>query len=138
MPDNNKAAATTVVFWFLRAKGQQTLRSGSFIERVVIMSYINKFRLVSLLEGVSFLLLLFVAMPLKYQMGVPQAVTVMGWAHGLLFIAYVSMAMNLSNRQGWSGMFSTMVVLAGMVPFACFFLEKRLKKEVPQEALQNS
>jgi len=102
------------------------------------MSYINKFRLISLLEGVSFLILLFIAMPLKYQMGVPQAVTVMGWAHGLLFIAYVSMAMNMSTRQGWSGMYSTLVVLAGMVPFACFFLEKRLKKEVLQVSLQSS
>jgi len=102
------------------------------------MSYINKFRLISLVEGVSFLLLLFVAMPLKYQMGMPQAVTVMGWAHGLLFMVYISMAMSLSARQGWSGMFTTLVMLAGMLPFACFILEKRLKKELPAESLQRS
>ncbi len=102
------------------------------------MSYINKFRLISLVEGVSFLLLLFVAMPLKYQMGMPQAVTIMGWAHGLLFMVYVSMAMSLGSRQGWSGMFSTLVILAGMIPFACFVLEKWLKKEQPQEQLQRS
>ncbi len=102
------------------------------------MSYINKFRLISLLEGVSFLLLLFVAMPLKYHYGIPQATTVMGWTHGLLFMAYCYMAMNVSARQGWSGGFSGLVILAGMVPFACFLLERRLKREEPQESLQGS
>lgn len=95
---------------------------------------LNRFRIVSMLEGVSFLLLLFVAMPAKYQFGIPEAVTVMGWAHGFLFMAYVFMAVNLSNRFLWSPLYTIGVVLAGMIPFACFALEMRLKREVEQDA----
>ncbi len=95
----------------------------------------NRFRIVSMLEGVSFLLLLFVAMPAKYQFGIPEAVTVMGWAHGFLFMAYVYMAVNLSNRYMWSPMYTIGVVLAGMIPFACFVLEMRLKRDAEQETV---
>jgi integral membrane protein len=50
---------------------------------------LKRFRLVATLEGISFLVLLFVAMPLKYFAGMPKAVSVVGMAHGLLFVAYM-------------------------------------------------
>ncbi len=95
---------------------------------------LNNFRIISLIEGLSFLVLLFVAMPLKYYWGYPQAVSVVGMTHGLLFIAYVGFAMMLGQRQGWSDRFVFMVVLAGMLPFGCFVLAKKLKKETDQAA----
>ncbi len=94
------------------------------------LSMLNTFRIVSLLEGCSFLLLLFVAMPAKYYLGYPQGVSLMGWVHGFLFMAYMYYAMAVAQRQNWSSGFSGLVMLAGFLPFACFVLERRLKKEV--------
>lgn len=88
------------------------------------------FRVISLVEGLSFLLLLFVAMPAKYILGYPLAVTVMGWTHGLLFIAYVYMASKTSDEQQWTDGYFFLILLAGMLPFACFFLEYKLRKEL--------
>lgn len=98
---------------------------------------LNSFRVISLIEGLSFLVLLFIAMPLKYHWGHPEAVSVVGMTHGLLFIAYAGLAMIVMQRQGWSERFMFGVVLAGMVPFGCFFLEQRLRKEALPPVLQN-
>ncbi|HHJ80562.1 MAG TPA: DUF3817 domain-containing protein [Candidatus Tenderia electrophaga] len=96
---------------------------------------LNNFRIISLIEGLSFLVLLFVAMPLKYYWGYPQAVSMVGMTHGLLFVAYVLVASMVGQRQGWSDRFMFMVVLAGMLPFGCFVLERKLKKEARQVAV---
>ncbi|ALP54420.1 hypothetical protein Tel_15405 [Candidatus Tenderia electrophaga] len=98
---------------------------------------LNSFRLISLIEGLSFLVLLFIAMPLKYYWGHPEAVSVVGMTHGMLFIAYVGLALLAAQRHGWSDRFILAVMLAGMLPFGCFVLEARLKKETLQPALQN-
>ena len=99
---------------------------------------LNNFRIISLIEGLSFLVLLFVAMPLKYQWGYPEAVSMVGMTHGVLFMAYVILAGVVGQRQGWSDRFMFVVVLAGMLPFGCFVLEQRLKKDALQPALQNT
>ena len=94
------------------------------------MTNLQKFRLLSLIEGISFLLLLFVAMPAKYYFDYPGAVTVMGWCHGLLFLAYVYMATSLAQRYGWTVIYLLMIVVAGTVPFACFVTEKSLRRQL--------
>ncbi len=91
---------------------------------------ISKFRLISFAEGGSFLLLLFVAMPLKYGMDLPFAVTVMGWVHGLLFMAYLYFAMGCSARYDWTERFTGLTLLAGVIPFACFFLDRHLRQSI--------
>ena len=96
---------------------------------------LNNFRIISLIEGLSFLVLLFVAMPLKYQWGYPEAVSMVGMTHGMLFMAYVILAGVVGQRQGWSDRFMFVVVLAGMLPFGCFVLEQRLKKDALQPVL---
>ncbi len=96
---------------------------------------LNNFRIISLIEGLSFLVLLFVAMPLKYYWGYPEAVSMVGMTHGMLFIAYVLLAAMVGQRQGWSDRFMFVVVLAGMLPFGCFVLEQKLKKEALQPAM---
>ncbi len=89
---------------------------------------LNRFRIISMVEGVSLLLLLFIAMPIKYGLDYPLAVTVMGWAHGLLFLAYVYLAMNVAETLRWSQLQLFGAVLLGMLPFGCFLMEKRLKR----------
>ena len=53
---------------------------------------INVFRKVAIAEGISFLVLLLIAMPLKYLANIPQPVTYVGWAHGVLFVAFLFLA----------------------------------------------
>ena len=98
------------------------------------MSSLNLFRKIALAEGVSYLLLLFIAMPLKYWADMPLAVKYTGWAHGLLFVLYcVSLVMAWQERK-WS--FGRVVVyfIASLLPFAAFYVEKKLKDEYPVEA----
>ena len=61
----------------------------------------RRFKWISILEGISFLLLLFIAMPLKYIYDIPQAVTYVGWAHGLLFILYIYVVFPTAQKLKW-------------------------------------
>ena len=77
-------------------------------------------------EGVSFLLLLFIAMPLKYMAGIPLAVSIVGAAHGFLFVAYVLAAMYMAWRFRWGFKVLTLAVMASVIPFGPFLLEQRV------------
>src|SRR5687768_13069795 len=68
----------------------------------VLRTAVGRFRAVAFLEGVSFLVLLGIAMPLKYFAGLPQAVLVVGWAHGLLFILYMVALARVTLADRWS------------------------------------
>jgi integral membrane protein len=83
-------------------------------------------RRIGLLEGASFLLLLAVAMPLKYLMGMPLAVRIVGSAHGGLFVAYVSLAA-WAVLQGWIGRgLGAKMVVASLLPGGPFFVDREL------------
>lgn len=84
-------------------------------------------RRISLVEGVSFLLLLGIAMPLKYLGGVPQAVTVVGWAHGLLFILVLHALSQAMSLDRWSLGRSAAVVMAALLPAGPFVLDRRMR-----------
>lgn len=90
---------------------------------------LNTFRKVSLAEGCSLLILLFIAMPLKYLMDLPQAVQFVGWAHGILFIAYVAMWLILQIRYRWSFLFFVGGFVASLIPFGTFVLDRYLKEK---------
>ncbi|MES2688928.1 MAG: DUF3817 domain-containing protein, partial [Bacteroidota bacterium] len=62
---------------------------------------VNNFRKVAVLEGWSFLILLFIAMPVKYILAYPLLVKYVGWAHGALFIAYVLLLVSAAIAAGW-------------------------------------
>jgi integral membrane protein len=95
------------------------------------MSQIRVFRMIALAEGISFLTLLFIAMPMKYFMGMPEVVRVVGSIHGLLFVLYVGLLSMLHFRQRWSYTFSLYALLASVIPFGTFMLDKHLpEKEV--------
>ena len=87
------------------------------------------FRMLSLIEGISLITLLFVAMPAKYQLGY-DFVWQVGMAHGLLWLAYVTFSLPVSHKQSWSVVFWMLVLLASIVPFACFILDGKLKQEL--------
>lgn len=93
------------------------------------MSSLNLFRKVALAEGISYIVLLFIAMPLKYWAGMPLAVKYVGWAHGLLFVLYIAFLVMAWQERKWS--FGKVVILfvASLLPFVPFYVEKKLKEE---------
>lgn len=89
------------------------------------------FRKVAFAEGVSFLLLLGVAMPLKYLAGQPLAVRVVGSAHGLLFVAYAALVALLWLRRRWTFSFASWAMALSLVPFGTFWLDRQLGAGAP-------
>jgi integral membrane protein len=89
---------------------------------------ITRFARIAYWEGVSFLALLFIAMPLKYFLDIPIAVTFAGWAHGLLTILYFLFLTPAREKGEWSWKFTFWAVAAAFIPFATFALEKQLLK----------
>lgn len=96
-------------------------------------STVGRMRLVGMLEGVSFLLLTGVAMPLKYLGGMPDAVKYAGWAHGLLFIAYCLANLNalVAGRIPFKD--SVIAFVASLLPFGPFVVDRRLADDEAQE-----
>jgi integral membrane protein len=90
---------------------------------------ITRLRNVGLAEGTSFLLLLGVAMPLKYLADMPMAVRVVGWAHGLLFIAFCLALLQAHRYAKWSIGRSFIFFMAGLVPFGPFLVDRKLRAE---------
>ena len=93
------------------------------------MSQIRMFRMIALAEGCSFLILLCVAMPMKYFMGMPEVVRVVGSIHGGLFLLYLGLLAVLHVRQRWSVMFSLYAFVASIIPFGTFMLDKQLREK---------
>lgn len=87
-------------------------------------------RATGLLEGTSYLILLFIAMPLKYLFGEPAAVQVVGSAHGGLFVLYVGVALWASRKLEWPFVRLAAVILAAVLPFGPFVLDRSLRKEI--------
>jgi len=82
---------------------------------------------VAYIEGWSFLILLFVAMPLKYMMGIAIATKIVGMIHGGLFIWFLYALYVASVEYKFSMKLNIMAFIASIVPFGTFFLEKKLK-----------
>lgn len=90
---------------------------------------INAFRKISLAEGTSFLVLLLIAMPLKYLADMPLMVKYVGWLHGLLFILYVFQLLYLASELKWKLTRVLSYFIAALLPIAPFVVEKKLKQE---------
>ncbi|MCH1437116.1 MAG: DUF3817 domain-containing protein [Flavobacteriales bacterium] len=86
------------------------------------------FRLIAFLEGVSYLLLLFFATPFKYFYDDPSYVKILGMPHGLLFVAYVGFAFYFMQSRDWSVRTLVVVLLAAIIPFGTFYVDKKYLK----------
>jgi integral membrane protein len=83
------------------------------------------------MEGISYLVLLFMAMPLKYFAGMPIFVKVVGMAHGVLFILFIVYLIIAAREYRWSMKFNFWAFISSLVPFGTFYLEKKLKQMEP-------
>ncbi len=88
---------------------------------------IGKFRLINFIEGVSYLLLLFVAMPLKYMFDYPIATKIMGMTHGVLFVIFLILLSQAIQKYKFSAKFGIMLFVASLLPFGTTFTDKKLK-----------
>ena len=86
---------------------------------------IKLFRLITLLEGSSYLLLLFVAVPLKYLMGDESYVKLLGMPHGVLFIVYIILSFMMRKKMSWNTTSFIIILLASIIPFGTFYVDKK-------------
>ena len=92
-------------------------------------SPLSRLRLVGDIEGVSYLVLLFVAMPLKYLAGMPQAVRIAGSIHGFLFVAFMVALADVWRKRGWSFRKVLLAFASSLVPFGTFALSRHIRRE---------
>jgi len=92
----------------------------------------SRFRLISFIEGISFLILVFIAMPLKYFAGIPLAVKIVGMSHGILFILFVLALVMAENRYKWKFL-SFQLFVYSLIPFGFILIEKIIMKNPPKK-----
>ena len=86
---------------------------------------IKIFRFVAFLEGISYILLLFIAVPIKYLLNDPTYVKLLGMPHGLLFICYIIHSVIGKNNFKWSYLEFFIVSAASLIPFGTFYVDKK-------------
>tara|TARA_R100000353_G_C6490086_1_gene191507 strand:+ start:373 stop:681 length:309 start_codon:yes stop_codon:yes gene_type:complete len=86
---------------------------------------VKTFKIISTLEAISFLVLLGIAMPLKYIWDLPQMVQIVGMAHGILFILYLIGAYYMFEKLQWSVRTLLIVMGCSVIPFGPFYVEKK-------------
>lgn len=96
-------------------------------------SAIGRLRLIAFFEGISLLILLFIAMPMKYIYGDPSLVRSVGMAHGVLFIIFVFSTIQVSSDYKWKFNETTWkVLLGGFLPFGTFYVDHKILKALHQ------
>ena len=86
------------------------------------------FRVVAFLEGVSYILLLFLAVPIKYWGGDEQWVELLGMPHGVLFFGYVAIAVLLKSIEKWSPRDIFIILICSIFPFGTFYVDWKYLK----------
>jgi integral membrane protein len=89
---------------------------------------IKLFRLTALLEGISYILLLFIAVPIKYLLDDPTYVKLLGMPHGILFIGYILLSILGKSRYKWTHIDFFVILIASLIPFGTFYVDKQYLK----------
>jgi integral membrane protein len=95
------------------------------MQKIPLKTTLGQFRWIALLEGISFIVLLFVAMPLKYLFNMPKAVSMVGMAHGVLFVAYIIFLYMVWQEQKWSFGKAVLGFVVSLIPFGTFWFDKK-------------
>ena len=94
---------------------------------------INIYRLTAFLEGVSYILLLFIAVPIKYLLNEALFVKILGMPHGILFILYILFSIIGKIKYNWNFRKFLVISIASLVPFGTFYIDKLMQTIVPSE-----
>ena len=100
----------------------------------MLKTTLGRLRIVSLLEGISYLMLFGISMPLKYMADMPGPNKVIGMAHGLLFVLYILLVIMVKIEHDWGMKKTFLALLASIVPFGTFWADKKLYRESEGEA----
>ena len=102
---------------------------------MLFRSPLSRLRFLGLCEGLSFLVLLLIAMPLKYGAGLPQAVQIVGWIHGGLFVLFlIGVAEVTIRRPWWSPLFWGAALLAAFIPLGPIVFDRWLARVETEDA----
>ena len=91
---------------------------------------INIYRLIAFLEGVSYIFLLFIAVPIKYLLNEALYVKILGMPHGILFILYVLLSIIAKIKYNWNFRKFLFISIASLVPFGTFYIDKKYLKKL--------
>jgi len=94
------------------------------------MSELKKFRLINKIEGISFLILLFIAMPMKYSFGFPIATKIVGMIHGLLVFVFIYQLIEAKKENNLSIKESILYFSLSLLPFGSFYTDKLISKKI--------
>ena len=94
------------------------------------MSELKKFKFINKVEGISFIILLFVAMPMKYYFGYPIATKIVGMAHGLLVFIFIYQLIEAKNEANLTLKESALYFVLSLIPFGSFYTDKLLAKKM--------
>lgn len=100
--------------------------------RNLIDSSIGRLRLNGYAEGITFIILLFVALPLKYFNGSPHPFKLVSWIHGILLIQFLYQSFVVKEEENWPSMFLLIALIAAFLPFGTFIFDRWLKKQHTQ------
>lgn len=89
---------------------------------------IKLFRLTAHLEGISYILLLFIAVPIKYFLDDPTYVKLLGMPHGILFIGYILLSIFGKSRYKWTNIDFFVILIASLIPLGTFYVDKQYLK----------
>ena len=94
------------------------------------MSELKKFKLINKIEGISYIILLFIAMPLKYSFGYPVATKIVGMLHGILVFAFIYQIIEAKKEAGFTLKEVALYSILSLVPFGSFYTNKLLAKKM--------
>ena len=95
----------------------------------MLNTHLSRLRFFGYLEGISFLILLGICVPLKHMYGMPKPTTYVGMLHGLLFIGYCICVYNIKEEKKWNGTKTFWAILAAFLPFGTFVADVKLFRE---------
>ncbi|MCT2563827.1 DUF3817 domain-containing protein [Chryseobacterium herbae] len=95
--------------------------------RHLLKTKIGRLRILAILEGISLLTLVFIAVPMKYWLGNPALVKMMGPIHGTLFLLFLFNTLSVGVEQQWKFKETTWkVILACFIPFGTFYIDNKI------------
>lgn len=94
------------------------------------MTELKRFKFINKIEGISFLILLFVAMPAKYYFGYPMATKIVGMLHGLLVFAFIYQIIEAKKEAGFTWKETALYSVLSLIPFGSFYTDKLLAKKM--------
>ncbi len=115
------------IFIFNSLLLQYSVHSCLILINLSMSMNIQTLRIIGLLEGISFLLLLFIAMPMKYMLDNPVLVKYVGMGHGVLFMLFLIVLFTVCEKQKWSIYMFILGLMASILPFGTFVFDRKLK-----------